>query len=390
MRPKGEGPAYVDWSWPKGETMSVHARIQRFARAIERLRTVGDPLHERLCAETPHMAPEVMSRGLNVSLAGWDEAGLTALWTEAQPHLQGAIRPSRATVILGGVLPPSHVQALAYPYLLGAELQVKAPQADSLFLSLFLAALDDPTVTEVQRSGLAEVLKRADAVVAVGGDESIRAIDLEFPVSTPYLGFGHRTAIAMVTAPARVREHATVSALARDVLTFDQLGCLSPREIWVLGTLQDAESLAESLALAFDGSPQRASLGVPVEAAIRLARETAQMEGHSVQGPSDLQWGVFVCEEGVWTGTPGGRHVVVRAVSDPSRFPEVLAPMARQLSAVSVAGAPFNDTVYDLLVHHGASRIVRAGELQAAPPTWPHDGRRPLAALCRWCGGLPR
>ncbi len=277
------------------------------------------------------MTAQTMAEGLDISLSGWDVTGLHALWSEEQPYLEGGYRPRLAAVVLGGVLPPSHIQAIAYPWLLGAEVIVKQPSADPLFPRLFCEALGD-SITVVERLGLGGVLARADAVGAVGSDDAIAEITLQVPAGTPALRFGHRTAIAVVPGPV-ARSEPVAADVLRDLATFDQLGCLSPREIVVIGGLADAHHLAGHLARGLAQRDPRAHLGAAVEGALRTDREVHDLRGTPQLGPDDLQWGLRI-EDG----------------------------------------------------RLGASRIVPAGQLQAAPPTWPHDGHRPLAALCRWCG----
>lgn len=365
--------------------MTDSDRIHRLARAIERFLTPGDVLRERLCAETPHMAPETMALGLDVSLEGWDEAGIASLWSEEQAYMEGGLPPDLVAVILGGSLPPSHVQAMAYPYLLGAELIVKHPADDALFPMLFAQALGE-RVTLVGRLGLGGVLGRADAVIAVGDDETVRTLQAEVAVATPFLGFGHRSAVELVCGSAVARSEEVAVEIARDLTLFDQRGCLSPREILVVGDKADAATLAGHIAAACIDLPRRRPLDVAIEGALRQEREASLALGRLTLGPNDLQWGVRVEEGGTWTGTPGGRHVVIRTIDRLSSVPEVLAPLAGHLSAVGVAGDDPDPPTRAALMRLGASRIVPVGRLQSAPPTWPHDGRRPLAALCRWCG----
>jgi hypothetical protein len=365
--------------------MSQHKRIYRLAEAIRCFLTPGDDYRERLCTGTSAMTSETMAAGLDASLSSWDETGIAALCSEEEAYMRGGVAPELVAVILGGVLPPSHIQAIAYPYLLGAEVIVKHSSADPLFPSLLANALGDG-VTVMGRLGFGGVLSRADAIVAVGDDESILAIQKEVAVATPFLGFGHRSAIDLVCGSVIARSNETAVEVARDIALFDQLGCLSPREVLVIGTPEDALVLAENIALHMADLPPRVALEVSIEAAIRGTREVARALGRTVLGPDDLQWGITVEEMGQWTGTPGGRQVIVRSLSKLGQIPETLATIQGHLSAVGVAGGDLDPATQRALIRLGASRIVPVGTLQTAPPTWPHDGRRPLASLCRWCG----
>ena len=230
------------------------------------------------------------------------------------------------------------------------------------------------------------MLSQADAVVAVDDDDSILAIQREVAVATPFLGFGHRTAIDLVCGSILARSPSVAAEVAKDISLFDQLGCLSPREVLVIGTPEDAAILAQGIAEHMEDLLPRRILNISIEAAIRGTREVARAMGRVVLGPEDLQWGITVEEEGQWTGTPGGRQVIVRSLSKLGHIPDALAPIQGHLSAVGVAGGDLDPATQRSLIRLGASRIVPVGTLQAAPPTWPHDGRRPLASLCRWCG----
>lgn len=364
--------------------MTVESRVLRLSQAVGTFCNPG-PTLEKLCNETPHMAPESMARGLKDSLAGWSESGIRALWEQEQPFLAGAQFPSKVAVILGGVLPPSHIQAIAYPYLLGADVMVQYPSADPVFPVLFSELLG-PKVTAMSRSELGEQLIDADAVVVVGDDSSIRAVESSIPVSVPVLGFGRRASVGLITDTTHVDLSAAGFTIAKDVGTFDQLGCLSPAEIIVVGDRRFAVLLAESIAAHLNLLPARTRLDVGAEATLRGYRSDAIARGVPVYGPDDLQWGITVERDGQWVGTPGGRHVIIRYLNSVTQIVDVLKPLKGHLSAIGFSGPALDREIQRELVRFGASRFVPLGTMQHAPPTWPHDGRRPLAALCRWCG----
>ena len=152
----------------------------------------------------------------------------------------------------------------------------------------------------------------------------------------------------------------------------------------MVGSEDDAAILAEGIHSELATYPLRSSLGLEVESTLRAFREAGVAGESPIFGPDDLQWGVQVRVGGSYEGTPGGRHVIVRAIDSLTSLPEVLAPIAGRISAVGVAGGPLDPATSMMLVRRGASRIVEMSQLQAPPPTWPHDGCRPLASLCRW------
>ena len=334
-------------------TIDNRDRIDRLASAIAAFRSPGDSHRKRLCDETPHMTPETMSRGLDLSLEGWDVEGLQALWAQESPHLRDAVFPQVVGVVLGGVLPPSHLQAMVYPLMLGARIVVKAPSADPLFPALFQDCYGDG-VTVVDRVAWQDQVTRLDAVITVGDDDSVRDVAAQLPLSTPFVGYGHRTALVCVDGDAVNEELAT--ALATDVGTFDQLGCLSPREVFVRGTLEQADALAAMLSESLSRLPPRFDLGPAIEGAIRTFRDMAVLGDDVLSGAADLSWGVIRSNGGTWTGTPGGRHVVVRQFSDSQAVVDALEPLQGTLSAVATAGQQLNkdsrSSTHLYLIHH--------------------------------------
>jgi len=214
----------------------------------------------------------------------------------------------------------------------------------------------------------------------VGGDDAVRAIGAHVPLATPFLGYGDRLSIGFTNAsPSRD----AIAGFADDVLLYDQRGCLSLRELWVTG---EPAAVAERLADRLRGCPPRPPLGA-LEDRIRRFHDLAVMAGavvHAEWSPASegrlLSWCVAIdpADTSLPPG-PGGRCVVVR------RFSPAMTS-ATPLSSVAVAGA-LSPGERQTLVRLGASRLVAPGALQAAPPTWWHDQRRPFSGLCRFAGG---
>lgn len=354
----------------------LSVRCDELSAAVRRLLDRADPLHERLVRQSPYFHADTLEAGLSLSLGGWTSGERLYRHVRAQVHAS-AVPPQRAVVVLGGVLPPSHVQAIAYPFCLGADVLIKPPSADPLFPALFAEALG----RHVQLIGGADVpaaVRAADAVVVVGSDEAVRGVSALTPVGTPWLGFGARTAVSIVGGQLGADD---ARRLAIDVTTFDQRGCLSPTEVLVV--VGESSRVASSLADAMRALPPRRRTGIDEDALTR-ARELAWLRGDTVFGPESGgpergEWAVIAAHGGQFTGTAGGRHVIVRAVDEVSA---ALAPLRGRLSAVSTNVA----VDVPALARLGAARVVPLGSLQAAPPEWPHDGRLPFTALCRYVG----
>lgn len=346
--------------------MSLAERAERFARAVGAFLDPGDPARARYLAASPHFHPDLLSRSLERSLRPWaDPARLVeALQAEcAAPPGVTLVPPERVAVVLGGVVAASHVQAMAYPWLHGASLALKAPAADPLFPALFADALGE-RVTWVSEADRA--LAGADAAVVVGSDAAVRALQPLLRPSAPFLGFGHRQSAACVGAAD------ALDALALDVGLYDQRGCLSVGEVLV--PEGEGEVVAARLGAALSTLPPR-HRGAD-EDALRRFRELAVLRGDALSFCGDAV--VRLVRGGGVEPTPGGRFVTVREV--PDRL-AALAPLAGALGTLVVGDAA--PVSLHRLARLGASRVVAPGEAQAAGPEWPHDGVAPWALLCR-------
>lgn len=216
----------------------------------------------------------------------------------------------------------------------------------------------------------------ADLVVAHGGDAAISALRALCPRSTPFVGYGHRVSFGLVARGAETPEAA--AGLARDVLLFDQGGCLSPQTVFVEGGWPDALAFAQCLADALaDATPL---LPLPARAArapmaVREARALARMEGGCrLWEDAGLRWTVIARPAPPFAPSPTFGVVSVQPLASLSDLPAALSPVAHALQGCAVAGTPD-----DYLPH--VPRLCAPGELQAPPLSWRQDGRDVLRSL---------
>ncbi len=219
----------------------------------------------------------------------------------------------------------------------------------------------------------------ADLVVAHGGDTTISTLRALCPSDTPFVGYGHRVSFGLVARGAGTSEAA--AGLARDVLLFDQGGCLSPQTVFVEGGWPDALAFSQCLAGALTQTVRE--LPLPVRAArapmaVREARALAHMDGGcQLWEDGGLRWTVIARPTAPFVPSPTFGVVSVQPLESPADLPAALAPVAHALQGCAVAGTP-DDYV------PGVPRLCAPGELQAPPLSWRQDGRdvlRSLAAL---------
>ena len=95
----------------------------------------------------------------------------------------------------------------------------------------------------------AALCRGVDLVLAYGGQSTLQSLQALCPSSAEFHGYGHRVSFGLVTAGAA--SDAVARGFARDVLLYDQGGCLSPHTIFVQGpqaaVLKFAAQLADAL-----------------------------------------------------------------------------------------------------------------------------------------------
>jgi hypothetical protein len=192
-------------------------------------------------------------------------------------------------------------------------------------------------------------LLEADCVVAAGSDATVRAVAALVAPPRRLVGYGHRLSVAAVGEVAThgdALEDAAQRA-ACDVALWDQLGCLSPLSLFVVGGGADAadrvgDALARALAEAEQRWP-RGEIGPAAAAAVVQERAEAEMRaaaGRAVAvhaGPG-TSWTVVREDDARLRPAPLHRFVRVQPVAAPGELLDALEPLAGHLAAVGLAG----------------------------------------------------
>ena len=218
----------------------------------------------------------------------------------------------------------------------------------------------------------------ADLIMAHGSDATLRSLRAYCPGRTPFIGYGHRVSFGLVTTGNGDAEAA--AGFARDILLYDQGGCLSPQTIFVEGdwseTIRFAAGLAESLALTVPlySLPTRAASAAST---VREARLLASMEeGTRLWGDEALRWTVLARPQREFAPSPTFGIISVQPLEKLADLPEALAPVSGFLQGCAVAG---NEQDYIPCV----SYLCAPGEMQSPPLHWRQDGRDVLRLLPR-------
>jgi len=298
--------------------------------------------------------------------------------------------------ICAGNLAVSAWTSLAHGLLLGARNVVKLPgdRDDSTTrreILGFIRGLPAPLrkLVETHRALDTDLLHRADAVVAFGSDTTMKGLRALLRWNQKFIPHGHAVSLLWLADPNRLT-HRAARACAVDILTYDQLGCLSPQAIYVPpGT--DFAALGRKLAHALEahwrGLKKKPARPLSVAARIAEARDLALALGHRVWLPpkNHLGWTLIHDPDPAFRPSPLHGVIYLRQAAE-SHLPTALASVAGRISTVGSAGR-MSSRVERAFLNLGVSRFCAAGRMQFPPLTWHHDGRSSLSDLVTWIDG---
>ena len=406
------------------QPLPVDTIIDIVARAVARLLDGADPLRRELDELLPLVTgddPELVRLGLTAYLHTFRAPQLQRFVAQDfanpkvldgfQPAVKGgavrAFGPALLAHVWAGNVPGLPLWSLVCGLLVKAGNVGKLPSAEPVFASVFARLLADvhPPLGDCLaiawwkggEPGPAQALYReADVVLAYGGNAALREVRDQVPISTRFLGHGHRLGIALVGRDAldMQRGPATARLAALDIVRHEQQGCYSPHVVYVerggaLAPRGFAQHLAAELASLAHRHPRRA-LPFEESAAVGAWRQAAEWralggQGGELLGAEDAAWAVAF-SDALQPPVPsaGYRCIVVSAVDALEEVIPQLAPQAAFLQTAGLATTP--DKLYRLaegLGRAGITRITPIGGMTQPEAGWHQDGRFNLADLVR-------
>ena len=295
--------------------------------------------------------------------------------------------------VCAGNLAISAITSLAHGLVLGAHNILKLPgnRDDSRTrrdILAFIRRLPAPLrrLVETHRVLDDTLLHRADAVIAFGSDATMSSLRARLRGGQRFLAHGHALSLLYISDPARLTAR-QARACATDILTYDQLGCLSPQAIYVPpGT--DIAALGAKLAAALESQwrdlADKPARPLAVAARIAEARDVAHALGHHVWLPPRrrLEWTLLHDPDPTFRPSPLHGVITIHQAGE-RQLRAALAGVAERISTVGVAGE-MSSRLQALFLSLGVSRFCPAGRMQFPPLTWHHDGRAALAWLVTW------
>jgi hypothetical protein len=295
--------------------------------------------------------------------------------------------------VCAGNLAVSAITSLVHGLLLGSNNVLKLPGArdDSTArreILAFIAHLPAPLRRLVKTENAIDpaTFTLADVVIAFGSDATMESLRARTHGRQRFIAHGHALSLLWIENPAQLSSrHARACAI--DVLTYDQLGCLSPQAIYV-PPRTDVKTLGDKLAAALEREWRRIAPQPPrplaVAARIAEARDVAFGLGHRIWLPPRRHLGWTLIHDPDPAFRPSPLHgVIYLKTANEAGLRRALAPVAERISTVGCAGKT-SSRWEKVFLSLGVSRFCPAGRMQFPPLIWHHDGRPVLGELVTW------
>ncbi|MEO8796456.1 MAG: acyl-CoA reductase [Polyangiaceae bacterium] len=270
----------------------------------------------------------------------------------------------RVHVILSANVFTAPLRAIAWARATAPKVSVSISSREPVFATALLNSIANPTIFKADREVL-ERLEPDDEVHVYGRAHTIEAVRARAPAGVIVRAHGPGFGVACIADSDDLEAAAT--ALASDVVVFDQRGCLSPRVAFVAGDAARATAFAKALASALEISATHVPRGAlaPDEAA-EAARyvETMRFAGEAFVGASSV-----VGTSAGLVLPPTGRHVHVVAFA---RRAEIVSTLRDALPFVTTAGTSDREIASSFPV---AVRVAALGQMQNPPFDGPVDLR---------------
>ncbi len=343
------------------------------ARDVRALLEAARRVARRAEADAPAIAAATgLSReGVLLALREHLEVGATptelaALVARARPPQLQRTEAPRVHVILSANVFTAALRALAIARAASRDVTVRPSRRDPWLARALVAELGSPEVRLAEE--LAPESLEAGEIHVYGRDETIEAVRGAARPGVRVVGHGAGMGLAWIGPQDGLA--AAAEALARDIVPFDQRGCLSPRVAIVAGGATRASVFAEELGMRLAAWEARVPSGAltddEAEARARWL-ETMTLAGEVMTGPAHAI--AVAAPESPLVVPPPGRHLHVAPARDVAAALAVVIPLVPALVAVGS-----NDPAARLFSPRHA-RLSRLGLMQRPPLDGPVDGR---------------
>jgi hypothetical protein len=392
-------------------------RLGAVSDVVESWSTPDSPWRRELAmrlASSSALHPRTLEEGLDSALRAWDPDEFR---TCARREIAGTndssrleLAPYRCTsVIAGGSIPMPTLLSGLLPLVLGSPVLLRETTKDAVTGRLLARSITerDPALGEcfevvrfaVEDDAAMEVFLESPCVVATGSDATISSIRERLAAHQRFVAYGHRFSIAILgpmTTASETSLQQTLTGLALDIARWDQGGCLSPIDVYLVGLSSTqsqriargiADALAELSTQMPRGDHSTRSLAAFSQESLEARMRAAVSDDAAFFDGTDFA--VALESDARPRPAPLARLIHLLPVSTDVELERILLPLAPHLSTAAVAG--FSDSsseqILDLIRRMGMSRVCAPGSQQRPPIDWPHDGMPvflPMAKFVQW------
>jgi hypothetical protein len=352
-----------------------HARVLGLVQAAARLADPHDPLGvevRRELVRTTGLSPANVDLCLRSHLEHHASPGDIARLVACSTPVPSVHLLLSANVFVAAL------RALALALAASTQVRVRASTREPAFVRALLAAVHDPAI--VAAVDLVDDLSPAsgDEIHLYGRNETIASICARMPDGVRVRVHGTGMGIALVAQDVDLDRAA--SAIAADVVPFDQRGCLSPRVVYAHGPPQRARALAARLAGALASWDARVPLGRldgDELADVARYRDTLAVVGDCFPAGSGVVGLLF--DDTCVLVSPVGRNLHVVATGDGGGAASTIRALAPHVAAVGISPGSRDPWIGQMIGALPHARRSPLGSMQRPAFDGPVDLRFPAA-----------
>jgi hypothetical protein len=274
-------------------------------------------------------------------------------------------------VVLASNVFTAALRAIAVARAAAPHVRVASSSREPVFARALVERASDPGLSVVESfdaESLADDGHVRSEVHVYGRDETIAEIRSHAPPHVRVRGHGTGLGLACVAGDDL---DSAASAVARDVVPFDQRGCLSPRVVLFVGSDARAEAFCALLDRSLESMEQHVPRGVlDSEESAAVARYLVTMDyaGRVWRGSAHLV-GLAARGAPLWV-PPAGRHVHVAVVAHVAEARALISKVQHFITAVGTDSMSIGKE----LASHPV-RLSALGQMQKPPFDGPVDLR---------------
>ncbi len=354
-------------------------------RVLWAARLIADPSHELgrrargLLLKTSGLSAE----GIELALSEYLETNPSG--EELEALLDRAHAPSseqRANcvyVVMAANVCTAALRAIAFALVRSPCVRVKPSRRDPVVAELLVEALSGDEVFGQDLGGSIACVNAVEAspgdeIHVYGRDATVEALRQSAGARVRLLGFGNGYGIALIGLSADA--HAAARGLARDMVVFDQRGCLSPRVLFIEGgelrAVDVCEALHRALLVEMESLP-RGEVDPGAQSELSLYQASLEAVGRLWIGPEHrIGLDESSCPRALLLPPP------VRAIHAVSVNASTFSPLLESIQKdVTVIGSDDGEGDFAKIAFERcpSARRARLGQMQKPPLDGPVDRR---------------